>query len=87
MKQTYYWFRTCAACDGQGRLVLFWDATNGRLYLHCEECETGWVTPEDAVAGRNAFSTLDADFETRVPTRDEIDAHGWEHVRRHSFSD
>ena len=43
--RTLYWSSTCANCN-QGRLLFQNDITNARVYVHCEECEWGWLHPE-----------------------------------------
>ena len=48
------------------------------LYLHCEECEHGWRSPEDAVGRQGMFLTLDEEFDATPATMDEIRAAGWE---------
>ena len=40
--KTSYWTRMCENC-GHGRLVLQHDITNHRIYVHCEDCEMGWL--------------------------------------------
>ena len=45
---TIYWYKSCPICDGQGRLHILEDITHKRLYLHCEECEWGWLNPLEA---------------------------------------
>jgi hypothetical protein len=69
--------RTCLHCGGQGRLLILKDSSSGGLYLHCEECEWGWRDPEKTDDIGSAFLTLDEDFDSEVPSRDEIEERGW----------
>lgn len=84
---TYYWFKTCPFCDGQGRLIITEDVTHKRLYLHCEECEYGWMNPEDAENVKKRFLTLDEDFESENPSLERIKEYGWLKYALHSFED
>jgi hypothetical protein len=76
MTERFYWYRTCPAC-GQGRLFITEDITNGRLYLHCEDCEMGWLRPEDSSDPSKGFLTLNENFETTMPSRERIHELGW----------
>jgi hypothetical protein len=71
-----YWLRVCPFCE-QGRLFVFLDTDQDTLYLHCEECESGWRRPEDVDHPDRRFLTLDEDFDARLPTHEEIVARGW----------
>lgn len=81
-----FWYRECPKCK-QGRLFVTEDVTHGRLYLHCEECEEGYLRPEvaDIPGGDGGFLTLLEDFETSSPSFERIVALGWEAVARHRF--
>jgi hypothetical protein len=65
------WFKACPSCN-QGRLVVMTDTTHRRLYLHCEECETGFLSPDDAVRGEGGFLTLTETFDAELATDDQI---------------
>lgn len=84
--EKYYWYKNCPSCN-QGRLILTNDITNERLYLHCEECEMGWLTPSDADENKNGFLTLLVDFETTNPSLELIERHGWTQAAQHSFEE
>ncbi|CAM4109286.1 hypothetical protein [Serratia silvae] len=71
-----FFYKECPACH-QGRLFIFKDTTNNRLYLHCEECEMGWLTPDDADKNVNNFLTLLADFEAVEATDDDLIRFKW----------
>ena len=74
---TYYWYKPCPLCSGQGRLTIFEDLTSKRLYLHCDECEQGWRDPgrvNDPTAG---FLTLNEEFEARPADAATIERYGW----------
>jgi hypothetical protein len=64
------WYKSCPACN-QGRLVVMHDTTNQRLYLHCEECETGFLNPNNTVKG-GGFLTLLESFDAEPATDAEI---------------
>ena len=53
------------------------DITHGRLYLHCEECEWGWLRPEDSDDPVKGFLTLKQDYESVIPSYDRIRELGW----------
>ena len=61
------------------------DVTNGRLYLHCEECEMGWLDPAQIKDVAKGFLTLHADFESRNSTRDTLTLFGWEKYAKHQL--
>lgn len=63
----------CTNCTN-GEIVFRCRTDNGRVYLACDECLTGyWDLPDRGMA----FRTEDAEWESRPATRDEIDAAGW----------
>lgn len=70
-----YWYKSCHHCE-QGRLFLFLDTTNNRIYLHCEECEWGWKDPEN-LNPEAGFLTLDEDFDAIPAKIDDIVRLGW----------
>ena len=72
-----FWLTTCPHCNYQGRLVVMNDLTRNRLYLHCEECESGWVDPGHVSDPSARFLTLNEDFDADPATEDEIRQHGW----------
>ncbi len=76
----YYWYKSCPMCGfgGGGRLTLYEDMTNQRLYLHCDECESGWLDPENAADPSAAFLTLNEEFEARPASWATIQRFGWE---------
>jgi hypothetical protein len=52
--------------------------SSGQLYLHCEECESGWHDPlkvEDLTA---KFLTIDEDFDADIATWEDIEKAGWQ---------
>lgn len=73
---TIYWFKECSFCH-QGRLIIVYDVTNLRLYLHCEECERGWLDPAEAENAGKGFLTLLESFETEMPSLKTIENMGW----------
>lgn len=76
MSAAGFWYRECPFCE-QGRLFVLRDVTRGRLYLHCEECESGYPTPDDADQGTGWFQTAAEDFEAAPATAADIEAAGW----------
>lgn len=75
-----YWYKNCPNCN-QGRLFVFYDITNKRLYLHCEECEMGWICPNDVDKHTNKFLTLLEDFEAVEATFEQIKNCGWNNYK------
>jgi hypothetical protein len=71
-----FWFQTCPFC-GQGRLVVMYDMTRDRLYLHCEECESGWRDPARIGDPDTRFLTLDEEFDARPATEQDLVRHDW----------
>jgi hypothetical protein len=69
------WLKLCPRCDGQGRLFIQRNLLDGRLYLHCEECEYGFLDPEHCDRTSDGFLAMDTRFD--LPNLDEIDAQGW----------
>lgn len=80
-----YWYRTCTSC-GQGRLYLQRDITHDRLYLHCEECEWGWLDPEACDRGEPGFLTLLLEYESDNPSESEIEVAGWRRFAKHRMT-
>jgi formate dehydrogenase maturation protein FdhE len=74
-----YWFTTCPNCNRQGRLFVMKNLSSGQLYLHCEECESGWNAPEQVGDMAAKFLTLDIEFDAELATWDDIVNAGWEH--------
>jgi len=73
----YFWYKTCPTCFGQGRLFIVEDISNSRLYLHCEECETGYINPLE-LDPESSFSTLSPEFEHELVVFSTIEQYGWE---------
>ena len=73
-----YWYTTCPNCKHQGRLMVMKNLSSGQLYLHCEECESGWYDPlkVDELAAK--FLTIDEDFDAELATWDDIEKAGWQ---------
>ncbi|RWX09051.1 hypothetical protein EHI42_27540 [Rhizobium hidalgonense] len=71
-----YWAGACAHCH-QGRLIFQNDVTHRRLYVHCEECEWGWLHPSDVGDAEKGFLTLLQNFDTGDPTLEEIQQSEW----------
>jgi hypothetical protein len=72
-----FWLTTCPNCHHQGRLVVMHDQTRDRLYLHCEECESGWRDPDKVGDPSTRFLTLTEEFEAEPATAEDIRRHGW----------
>ncbi len=72
-----FWLATCPHCHHQGRLVVMKDLTRNRLYLHCEECESGWVDPNTISDPETRFLTLEEDFDAVPATEDDIKRCNW----------
>jgi hypothetical protein len=61
----------------QGRLVVMVDLTRDRLYLHCEECESGWCDLWKVGDPNTRFLTTDEEFEARVAIENDLHHYGW----------
>lgn len=72
-----FFYKECPACH-QGRLFVFKDITNNRLYLHCEECEMGWLTPDEVDENASGFLTLLDDFDAIEATSDDLKNFKWD---------
>jgi len=71
MSEQFWLNKECPICE-QGRLFVTEDITNQRLYLHCEECECGWLNPEELTKGKS-FLAINPDFEERIPSKETIE--------------
>jgi hypothetical protein len=71
-----YWYKSCPFCN-QGRLFVFKNLDNNKLYLHCEECERGYEDPAK-IESTHSFLTLSENFEAVAATDDDIKNAGWE---------
>ena len=84
----YYWYKLCPVCDGQGRLLIREDVTNRRLYLHCEECEWGWLSPEQAHNPAAGFLTLNVEYaDDDNPNWETIEKYGWSQYALHWYEE
>ena len=45
--------------------------------MHCEECERGWLAPNDVEKNKPGFLTLMESFETEMPSKETIESFGW----------
>jgi hypothetical protein len=83
---TSSWYKECPRCSlgGGGRLFIYEDATNRRLYLHCDECEWGWLHPEQVAAPDAGFLTLNETSDAHPATPEAIERFGWSHYALHS---
>jgi hypothetical protein len=61
------------------------DDTNARLYLHCEECEMGWLHPNEVENCASGFLTLIEDFDAHTASMEEITHANWESFVSGSF--
>lgn len=73
---TYYWSRFCPTCKEEGQLFIVEDLTLKRLYLHCDECEQGFVDPRDVDSGE-CFLTLTRDYDYKIADLATIERYGW----------
>lgn len=74
--EKYYWYKVCPICDGQGRLFLMEDISRERIYLHCEECEFGFLEPLKLKSEKN-FLTLSDTFKYKFADYKTIEKYGW----------
>ena len=73
-----YWYTTCPNCKHQGRLMVMKNLSSWQLYLHCEECESGWHDPLKVDDSAARFLTLDEDFEADPASLDDMEKAGWQ---------
>ncbi|MDQ0996060.1 hypothetical protein QFZ34_001237 [Phyllobacterium ifriqiyense] len=61
----------CPSCR-QGWLILQRNLSTGDIYAHCEECETGFITPGDLWPPLNGFLIVleEHDDETENPSKE-----------------
>lgn len=78
---TCFWYKTCTSCD-EGRLFIVEDLSRQRLYLHCEECESGF---NDPLTLRDSFLTLDLDYECSFADRQTIERYNWQAFALHEL--
>ncbi len=71
---TKYRYKVCSRCQ-QDALYVMQRHDTGQLFLHCEECEWAWDTPEDARSVEKGYLGLDIDG-TYAGT-DAITKAGW----------
>ena len=72
-----YWYTTCRLC-GQGRLFIFKKQDTNELYLHCEECESGWCDPSRIGDMDSSFLTLDEGFKAEFAAWTDIENAHWQ---------
>jgi uncharacterized protein (DUF983 family) len=66
----------CPQCR-QGRLFLFRNVETGDIYGHCEECEQGYLSPDDLEAEQGGFLTLLDDADAEWATQEEVARSVW----------
>ena len=69
----------------QGRLFIIEDLSRHRLYLHCEECELGFIDPSNIKSGES-FLTLDFDYDCRFADHETIERYEWQKFALHRLS-
>ncbi len=72
----YFYSHACPRCR-QDRLVMQVDPRDGRLFLHCGECEMCWWHPSDVHRKGAGFLSLTEDFESENPTWGQVEEAGW----------
>lgn len=77
-----YWYDICPFCH-QGRLFVYKNISNNNLYLHCEECERGWLRPEDTLENNNGFLTILEEFDAIEASFIDIKNYGWSKYALH----
>ncbi|HZZ77441.1 MAG TPA: hypothetical protein VFE62_02920 [Gemmataceae bacterium] len=79
----HYWYTTCPNCNYQGRLMIMKNLSSGKLYLHCEECESGWNDPLRVGDLTARFLTLNEEFDAEVAAWEEIEKTHWQAYASH----
>lgn len=64
----------CPVCR-QGILEIVKELSTGKFYICCDECEAEWITPENAIAGKNGSRNKYG--KSVFATDDEINQLGW----------
>ena len=82
--ENYFWYKTCPVCVGEGRLFITEDLSRKRLYLHCEECESGFPDPAQL---ENSFLTLNKDYKYKLADFETIKNYGWESFAQNSVNE
>ncbi|CAN5126064.1 hypothetical protein BH09BAC6_BH09BAC6_14660 [soil metagenome] len=70
-----FWFKICPFCK-QGRLFILKNLDTGKPYLHCEECERGYLDIYN-VDIQHSFLTVLEDFEATAATEKDISGTNW----------
>jgi hypothetical protein len=76
----HYHIGKCPLC-AQGRLLLFRNSETGDIYGHCEECEQGYLTPEELEAAGGGFLTTLSDDAAEWASAEEIGRSVWANYR------
>ena len=78
---TMLWHKICPLCN-EGRLFVFKNLNEDKLYLHCEECERAYADLEN-LKTENSFLTLAENFEAIAATAEDIKNYNWDISRFH----
>ena len=74
-----FWYKTCTTCE-EGRLFIVEDLSRQALYLHCEECESGFNDPLNL---RDGFLTLEFDYPCAFADKQTIEKYNWQAFALH----
>jgi hypothetical protein len=50
----------------------------GKLYLHCEECESAWNDPQKIDDHKARFLAIDEEFESEAASWEDVVREGWQ---------
>lgn len=75
----------CPMCR-QGRLFLFRNSVSADVYGHCEECEQGFLKPDD-LRGNGGYLTLQDETEAEWATMEEVGRSVWANYRLWTVED
>lgn len=70
----------CPLCR-QGRLMLFRNTASDDVYGHCEECEQGYLSPDELEGRTGGVLTLQSDEEAEWATAEEVRRSVWANYR------
>ena len=70
-----YYVAECPLC-GQGLLIVVKNPETGQLLLICDDCESQWRSPEEALSYKNALPR-DEVRRVEAATFEEITRAGW----------
>lgn len=72
--EDFAWIGNCPICH-QGRQIIAKENSTSKMYVVCEECESEWENPQDAIDKKPALR--DTYGPSAFFSREEIAHHPW----------